>query len=444
MGGGAAEPWDVPTPDDALVLRNLFDGADEVIYVKDRLSRFVRVSVGCARLHGRTQEQMVGLTDHDLFEPRHANAARADEERVMATGEPMLGKVEQECWADRPDTWVSSSKFPLRADDGTVIGTFGISRDITPRIAAEQELRRVEAQLRAVLDGSTDEIARYDADLRFAYLNPAAERARGVRAEDLLGRRDRDCGMGLAVLSVWEPALRRVLDTGEAGEVELERTDDDGRTLWSHTTLSPDLSADGTVVGVLASTRDITAMKVAEAALAHRATHDALTGLANRTLVLDRIEAALARTARRPGLVAVFFVDVDGFKAVNDTFGHETGDAVLVEVGRRLTTVARRDDTVGRLAGDEFVVVCEGVPDEAHAERIARRIVEVVRAPVPGAAASGAPSVSVSVGVCLAADDRPDAVALLTRADAAMYEVKRAGRDGYRVAEDVAGSPGDG
>ncbi|GEN79524.1 diguanylate cyclase domain-containing protein [Actinotalea fermentans] len=417
-------------PDEAVFMRALLDDADEVVYFKDLDSRFLRVSLGCAQLHRRTQDSMVGLTDFDLFDVEHARRARADELAIIETGRPMLDKVEREQWHDRPDTWVSSSKFPLRDADGCVIGTFGISRDITSRVTAELEVRRVEAQLRSVLDGSTDEIVGYDADLRFRYLNAAAERALGVRAADVQGRRDPDVGMTDELWAAWEPALRATLTSSDPGELEFERPGPDGSSTWCHTTFSPDLGIDGTPVGVLASTRDITRLKAAEAALAHQATHDPLTGLANRWLVLDRLQAALARAERQPGRLVVLFVDLDHFKGVNDSHGHKVGDRVLVEVARRLLAVARCEDTVGRLAGDEFVLICERVPEESVAE-IARRVVAALASPLE---ISGAvPTLSASVGVALAHPGL-DASALLARADGAMYEVKRRGRNGFQVA----------
>lgn len=436
-GEDAGAHQDAARVDDAAFVRALLDDADEVVYFKDLQSRFLRVSLGCAQLHRRTQEEMVGLTDFDLFDAEHARAARADELRVIETGRPMLGNVEREQWHDRPDSWVSSSKFPLRDETGRIIGTFGISRDITSRVTAELEVRRVEAQLRSVLDASTDEIIGYDRDLRFRYLNPAAERALGVRAADVQGMRDRDCGMPIGLLAQWEPALRATLETSEPGELEFERTDAQGVSTWCHAQFSPDLGVDGAPVGVLASTRDITGLKTAEAALAHQATHDPLTGLANRWLVLDRLHAALARTARQSGHLALFFVDLDHFKAVNDTLGHKVGDRVLIEVARRLLAVARSEDTVGRLAGDEFVVICERVPDEERVADIARRIVAALAGPYEVDDAS--PRVSASVGVALADDAGIGSSALLARADGAMYEVKRGGRNGYRVAGRDAG-----
>ncbi len=432
-GARTGAPGAGPIPDDAAFVRALLDDADEVVYFKDLESRFLRVSLGCAQLHRRSQEEMLGLTDFDLFDAEHARAARADELRVIETGRPMLDHVEREQWHDRPDSWVSSSKFPLRDESGLIIGTFGISRDITSRVTAELEVRRIEAQLRSVLEASTDEIVGYDHDLRFRYLNPAAERALGVRAADVQGLRDRDCGMPERLLALWEPALRSTLETSEPGELEFERTEPGGAVTWCHTQFSPDLGVDGTPVGVLASTRDITGLKAAEAALAHQATHDPLTGLANRWLVLDRLHAALARSARQPGHLALFFVDLDHFKTVNDTLGHKTGDRVLVEVARRLLSVARCEDTVGRLAGDEFVVICERVPDEERVADIAGRIVTALAGPYDLAEAS--PCVSASVGVALAQDGAAGSSTLLARADGAMYEVKRAGRNGYRIAE---------
>ena len=126
-----------PTSDrvrDEVWARNLLDDSDECIYFKDLQSRFLRVSAGCAALHGRTPEQMIGLSDFDLFDDAHAMPAYADEQRVIATGEALVNKEERERWCDKPDTWVASSKFPLRDADGAIIGTFGISRDITQRV----------------------------------------------------------------------------------------------------------------------------------------------------------------------------------------------------------------------------------------------------------------------------------------------------------------------
>ncbi|HEV2812750.1 MAG TPA: diguanylate cyclase [Solirubrobacteraceae bacterium] len=167
--------------------------------------------------------------------------------------------------------------------------------------------------------------------------------------------------------------------------------------------------------------RHATERKRIEAALAHRALHDELTGLPNRALFFDRLRLSLSRLRRTQTCLAVLFLDLDGFKGVNDAFGHAAGDQFLVEVAHRLRGVLRGGDTAARLGGDEFVVLCEDVAGITEARGIAERVVSEV----PG---------GVSVGVALAVDGTEDAEALIRTADAAMYVVKRSGGGRFEVA----------
>jgi diguanylate cyclase (GGDEF)-like protein len=170
--------------------------------------------------------------------------------------------------------------------------------------------------------------------------------------------------------------------------------------------------------------------RTAEALLAHRATHDDLTGLPNRALLLDRLEHALAAAQRRKAAVAVLFLDLNSFKAVNDDHGHHAGDSVLVEVARRLERVVRAEDTVARLAGDEFVVLCEDMTGneaalESYVESLVSRLQDAVREPVavrPGRTVS----VDVSIGVALSTTVGTDPEALMRAADRRMYQSKPA------------------
>jgi diguanylate cyclase (GGDEF)-like protein len=160
-----------------------------------------------------------------------------------------------------------------------------------------------------------------------------------------------------------------------------------------------------------------------EAALARRALHDPLTGLPNRALLADRLAHALGRLGRTDGCLAVIFLDIDDFKAVNDHHGHAAGDAVLVEVGARLADALRGGDTAARVGGDEFVVLCEDVSDEDEARAIARRLLGVLDR-------------RASMGVALACHGGARADALVRAADAAMYAVKRRGGAGFELAPD--------
>ena len=287
-------------------MRNLLASPDERLWFKDLNSRFLLVSEAwlAAAAPGHSIEQVVGKTDFDIFSRPHAAAAFADDQSVILTGQPIVAKVERETFHDRPDTWVSTTKMPLRDERGEIIGTWGIARDVTAQIAAEQ-------------------------------------------------------------------------------------------------------------------------------ALVQQALHDSVTGLPNRVALMDRLQQALVALERRPGRVGLMFIDVDDFKDVNDAFGHDVGDRVLVEVGRRLGEVARRADTVARLGGDEFVLLLSYLHEDADVRLICDRVASAIRSPLSVDARQL--HITGSVGVVVTDDPLIDPGELVRRADIAMYGAKRAGRNRFEV-----------
>jgi diguanylate cyclase (GGDEF)-like protein len=162
------------------------------------------------------------------------------------------------------------------------------------------------------------------------------------------------------------------------------------------------------------------------------ALQDALTGLANRRLLLDRMAMALAQARRSKTSMAVMYLDLDGFKQINDTLGHKAGDLLLVSVAQRLTAAVREEDTVARLGGDEFVMSLPHISGRADATRMAQKIVEAVSRPydLDGARAR----ITISIGIGIFPENGRDAEALMQAADAALYEAKRAGKNNYQVA----------
>ncbi len=195
---------------------------------------------------------------------------------------------------------------------------------------------------------------------------------------------------------------------------------------------APVRDGSGRFAGAFSSMIEITPLKNAERVLALQATHDPLTALPNRRMLYDRLSTALARLNRQPGMVVVLFLDLDGFKAVNDSFGHDVGDDLLQVVAERLRSCVRADDVVARFGGDEFVIVLERVIVRTYAAQVAAKIIESVSAPITLEGAQRTVSVSASVGIASSANPADDPDALVRDSDAAMFEAKRAGRGTYR------------
>ena len=193
------------------------------------------------------------------------------------------------------------------------------------------------------------------------------------------------------------------------------------------------------VTGVFGTCQDITERKASERALVHQALHDALTGLPNRVLLLDRLEHSLSRAARASGAVAVLFIDLDHFKDINDNLGHSGGDTLLIEVARRLVAALRPEDTVARLGGDEFVIVCDDLTTGGEAIVLAGRVADAFAAPFH--IGHHEVSVTASIGIRLAVAGQ-DSAAVVRDADAAMYQAKDRGRACAVVFDSAGRFPG--
>lgn len=311
-----------------------------------------------------------------------------------------------------------------------VVGQIGYQVGLVyERHRAVQALQESESRTRQVLDSAGDAFVAMDAGGRVTEWNEAAERVFGWSRSEALGQEVAALIVPEQLRDAHRRGVERFVSTGEARVVgqRLEMSGlhrDRGEfpleiTLWSLP------GADG--YEFYAFARDITHRKRAEAELAHRATHDELTELPNRALALERLTAALDEG---PDHTALLFVDLDRFKVVNDSLGHAIGDRVLLEVADRLARAVRPDDTVARLAGDEFLVICRHVSGVDEATAVAERVRRLLDEPVQ----LGADSVKItaSVGVCLAEPgSTPEEV--VRDSDAAMYRAKSTGRGRFEV-----------
>jgi diguanylate cyclase (GGDEF)-like protein/PAS domain S-box-containing protein len=329
--------------------------------------------------------------------------------------------------------WVRIDMGAVPDSDETlyVVGTV---TDVTAEVEARTELAAREAEFRLLAEHSGDFLSRHDERGRFLYASPACEALLGVRPEQLVGRTAAEAGLlspgGDA--SAAAAAFSEARDDGTTVMFRIVRANGEVRSLETAARAVP--HRDGQAREIVAVTRDVSDRKRAEAELAHQALHDALTGLPNRTLFLDRLQQALRRASRGSAGVAVLFVDLDRFKLINDSFGHAAGDRVLCEVAARLRDALRPGDTIARFGGDELTILCEDVAGEPFARGIAQRIAALFEEPfvVDGSEAF----LQASVGIALAGpDDRPED--LLRDADAAMYRAKDAGRGRVEVFDEA-------
>jgi len=354
---------------------------------------------------------------------------------------------------DEPDAWHPDNILlaPLYAPGGTLIGVLSVDMPLggrTPDAQRRQLLEQFavhaalaiehsrvhtliadsEQLFRAMFDRSPIAIALLTTDDRITRVNAACEQLLGRDAAELLGRTASE-------LSRPEAAPhRRTGDSAasprEQYEIHFHRPD--GSEVWGrvNSTLLATEASEGPSL-VLTQIEDITLLRSMQARFAYAATHDQLTGLPNRALVLERLAAAMTGARRGGGRVAVLFCDLDHFKDINDTLGHAAGDQLLTEIGCRLRRAAREQDTVGRFGGDEFVIICYPVTGPAQVAGMTTRLMRAVREPLTLAGEPVVPS--MSVGVALSAPpDNPDSA--LAHADRALYAAKAAGRGRWRLA----------
>lgn len=284
-------------------------------------------------------------------------------------------------------------------------------RDV--RIAVEEHARDTAMQQAFAVLGVGAGLA--DVDGRLVDANDALLDVLGLSRADVVGRTLPDVISGLGG--------NGVAVGGSDGRTEHAFTRTDGRRTWVRVTVSEVTGRNGGVLLRTHAVEDVTEHRARERLLRERALLDPVTGLANRYLLEDRLDHALAQRSRGGGEVAVLFVDVDGFKRVNDSAGHAAGDTVLRELGQRLRSCARAVDTVARWAGDEFVVLCEGLSDARDADLVVERI--DIACSVPFRVAGHSFELGASVGLAMTGHLLPDtAEALLERADLRMYEQK--------------------
>lgn len=301
------------------------------------------------------------------------------------------------------------------------------------RAAVQAEMSRrvlTERRLTDLTDTIPALVGYFDVDERLRYANGPAQRAFDLdptRLEDYTMR----TAIGEAQYRQHLPHLPAVRD-GRTVVVDTSSVTRSGRPVHYQAHLVPVKQEDGEVKGFYAMSFDITALKEAEARMSQLAREDTLTGLPNRRKFEERLAEALARSRRTRRPMALMYLDIDHFKTINDSVGHQGGDVVLQEFARRLRASVRVTDMVARLAGDEFVVVLEGLNVGVESEGVAQKIIDSMRPPIAVAGHDGI-VVTTSIGIVVSGSEDADITVLTARADEALYRAKRAGRNRFAM-----------
>jgi diguanylate cyclase (GGDEF)-like protein/PAS domain S-box-containing protein len=419
--------------------RSVLETAHESFISTQPDGRIVDWNQQAERDFGWLRHEVIGhqLVD-TVMPPRFRDGYREGFDDLLRTGKhTVLGRRFEMLAMHRDGTEfpVEIALSALRTDGGYRLNAF--LHDISARHESDRALREAEERFRRAFDDSATGMAIVSSEGEWLQVNQALADLTGYSKEDLAGMSFADVTHPDDLDADLE-ALRQLVD-GERRRYVTEKRylRADGEVIWISLSMSPVRDEDRGTLYLISQMQDITERKRTEAKLAHQAMHDPLTGLPNRTLFTDRMRLAKARL-RRGGSLALLFCDVDHFKVVNDSFGHEAGDRLLIEVAHRLGSILRPSDTVSRLGGDEFALLCEGVDLEA-AERIAERLREAFSAPflIDGHEAP----VSASTGIALTTDPDVEPDQLMSDADLAMYAAKQGGRARHAFYRDEMRGP---
>ncbi|WP_321887536.1 sensor domain-containing protein [Paraburkholderia bannensis] len=414
------------------MLETVIDNIPQRIYWKDAESRYIGCNMTFARDAGLSYpEQIVGRTDDDLPWRAYAHSMREQDREVIDAGLPRLN-YEEDLTIDGLHRTTITSKLPLLDGDGRVMGVLGTYSDTTESKRADLALRLQSRALDACVNAILITGPGPGGSNLIEYANPAFRRITGYDPAEVIGldcrllqRDDRDQD-GLV-------AIRQALMGNREVSAVLRNYRKDGALFWNQLLIAPVPDLDGRITHHIGIINDVTELIRYQEQLEYQANYDSLTLLPNRNLLRDRLQQALVAAQRHERGVAVVFIDLDGFKNVNDSLGHSVGDRLLGVVAERLTRCTRTSDTVARHGGDEFVIVLTDTIDEKSLIGWMERARQMISEPVM---IDGTELyVGCSMGASVFPQDGNDAEALLKKADVAMYRAKELGRNTFQFYE---------
>jgi diguanylate cyclase (GGDEF)-like protein/PAS domain S-box-containing protein len=401
------------------------------IFYKDIQGRYLGFNRAWESFFGKKREDFVGKQASDLIPAQLADSADRKDAEVIRTGQLSISEVKI---TDANDELRQVLKHVSRftSQDGTPAGTIGVLTDITELKKIEHALETSEARFRALTESAMDIVTVIDAEGTILYQSPSVKHLLGFDPEQMLGlnpfemvHRDDVRALKLS----FESLLKRGTGAQSEKPIEFRIRNKDGSWRMLESMGKNNLD-NPSVRGLIINTRDVSDRLAIQQRMQHLAYHDSLTGLPNRSLLQDRVAQALSRADRSKKNLAVMFIDIDNFKNINDTLGHDVGDELLREIAKRLIRSVRRHDTIARQGGDEFIVLLEELDGQSSAASVAQKILDALRTVfVVGGVEQ---HVSGSIGLALFPQDGHDPQTLLKNADTAMFHGKSLGKNTYQ------------
>lgn len=409
-----------------LRYRHIFEHASEGIFQSTREGRYLAANPALARLYGYESAEELIADLADIERRLYVQPGRRNDflRQIEAHGEVL--NFESEVYRrDGSRIWISENAHAVEGPKGEFICYEGTVQDISERRQNEEHLR----MLAMVFSNSNEAIIVTDASNRIVATNLAFTKLTGYEPEDVIGKNPSILSAGNTPPEVFREMWRSLLRDGAwQGELWDRRKTGEPYPKWLSISLVRDES--GKVLNHIGSFIDISELKATQEKIRYIAHHDTLTNLPNRFSMHEKLEQAVALCKRNKMQLALMLIDLDRFKTINDTLGHQAGDELLIQVAKRLTCAVRESDIVARLGGDEFVVALPGITSPADAAHLADKIARDISEPylINGQELR----TSLSIGICLYPGDSQEIGDLLKNADVAMYHAKAKGRGNFQ------------
>ena len=394
---------------------------------------FIYVSEGIAQLCGVTQKRAIEDAESILSLIHPEDYERVIKESLLSAGDDQIWHGEfRMCLSDGRTIWLSAYDRSEYQDDGSILWT-GYLIDNSERKYLQESLKKSEAKFRAFVETANDIIYSITLDGRLSYVSPSWKENLGHSLEEVIGRSISDFVYPDDLARCMQFLEHIYVSGTKQGGIEYRVLHQDGSWRWHTSNASPIFDEEGKVSAYLAICHDITERRHTEEQILRQAHYDPLTDLPNRILLTDRVERALQMAQRQQTQLALLFVDLDRFKPINDTYGHAVGDLMLQEVAQRMSASLRSSDIIGRIGGDEFVIVFPVIKEAEAIRKIAQKILASVNRPyrINGVDME----VSCSIGISLYPENGTSMLELMRSADVAMYRAKNLEGNQSAIAE---------